>query len=1007
MKPAFWRRALSSLLLLSLLLISAWPSGAQAPQPGDAPMTDVEIWLDETLADMTTADKIGQLFLVTFPGQVALPAAGSAEADIARLVQVFRIGGMIISPENENFANVPAISAGNEAGTPQQVLSLTTGLQTLAFTDSLPIEMVLVTPVTATTPVTPAGSLTGTVTATVPVTQPLVTEVRVTQTITMPAQGIPLLIAAAQEGNGYPYTGLRTGFTDLPSDMALGATWNDLNAQSVGQIVGQELAAVGVNFLLGPSLDVLSIPRPESSGDLSTRVFGGDPYWVGRMGQAYIRGVHQGSAGKVAAVGKHLPGLGASDRSLDEEVATVDRSLDALRLIELQPFFAVTRLEPVTDTVDALMTAHIRYRGFQGNIRYVTRPISLDAQGMQQIMAQAEFAPWRQAGGLLVSDSLGVPAIRRYYSPKLDSFPYRQIALEAFQAGNDLLNLSRFSLTDSWADQMRNIEDTVLFFRDRYEKDETFRARVEQSVRRILRLKRRICPDWSLSACTAAPEGLAAIGRSRNTVTQIAQGAVTLLYPPSEELALRLSHPPRFDENVVIFADARQVSECATCLPFYSLDPDALRDTMLRMYGPGGTGQIDPGRVNTFTFEQLLAFLEGVDTSPDLAPFIEDADWILFETLGYQSSAGEYSSITTLKRFLKEQTAGLETKNVIVMAYGAPYYLDTTEISKLTAYYGVYSKIDSFVEVSVQALFQEFVPVGKSPVTVEGVGYDLSEQLRPEPAQVIAVTPSNQPATTAGTPEPVRLKVGDPLPVRTSAIVDRNGNPVPDGTPVTFHAVYVDTEGLGRNFDATTVGGVAETTVTLEREGVLQITATSDPAFNSRPLEVRLAGEGVLFSTPTPLPTPTHTPTPTPTPTQTPTPTSTPEPTATAVVAVPPPPPPEPRVKGVDLLLALLGMGLAGGVVMAATQRSQMHSSDRAWTSPGRVALWSLVCGLAGYLFYGLGLPGSGFMTSVSPGLRGLLIGLSCGLLPLLGVAWIWARARYSSEPGSPTEAPQ
>jgi len=117
------------------------------------------------------------------------------------------------------------------------------------------------------------------------------------------------------------------------------------------------------------------------------------------------------------------------------------------------------------------MTAHIRYRGFQGNIRYVTRPISLDAQGMQQIMAQVEFAPWRQAGGLLVSDSLGVPAIRRYYSPKLDSFPYRQIALEAFQAGNDLLNLSRFSLTDSWADQMRNIEDTVLFFQDRYEAD--------------------------------------------------------------------------------------------------------------------------------------------------------------------------------------------------------------------------------------------------------------------------------------------------------------------------------------------------------------------------------------------------------------------------------------------------------------------------------------------------------------------------------------------------------
>jgi len=932
-------------------------------------------------------------------------SGSSADLDIARLIQVYRIGGVILSPENENF--------DNEADTPEQVLSLTTALQTLAFTESLPIEIAVTTSVTLTTPAAPSGAseasgpLTGTVTATMPLTVPLVSVARVTQTITMPAQGIPLLLAITQEGDGYPFSSLRTGFTDLPSDMALGATWNDLNAQAVGQIVGQELSAVGVNLLLGPSLDVLSIPRPESSGDLGTRVFGGDPYWVGRMGRAYIRGVHEGSAGKVAIVGKHLPGLGASDRSLNEEVATVDRSLDALRLIELQPFFAVTQLDPITDTADALMTAHIRYRGFQGNIRYVTRPISLDAQGMQQIMAQLEFAPWRQAGGLLVSDSLGVPAIRRYYSPKLDSFPYRQIALEAFQAGNDLLNLSRFSLTDSWADQMRNVEDTVLFFRGRYEADESFRARVDQSVRRILRLKRRICPDWSAANCTGNAGGLASIGRSGTTVTQIAQSAITLLYPPTEELALRLPYPPRYDENVLIFADARQVSECATCVPFYSLDPDALSDAMVRMYGPEATGQIDPDRINTFTFEQLLAFLEGVDTSPDLAPFIEDADWILFEILGYQSAAGEYSSVTTLKRFLKEQTAGLETKNVIVMAYGAPYYLDATEISKLTAYYGIYSKTAPFVDVSVQALFQEFVPSGKSPVTVEGVGYNLSEQLRPDPSQVIAVMPTNQPEATEGTPQPIRLEVGDPLPVRTSAIVDRNGNPVPDGTPVIFHAVYVETAGLGRNFDATTVNGVAETTVILEREGVLQITATSDPAFNSRPLEVRLVGEEVVFVTPTPLPTPTDTPTPTPTPTASPTPTPTPEPTATAIVEVPAPPPPEPRVKGIDLMLALLGMGLASGVVVAVAGSSKVRSSAQIWTSPARVALWSLVCGLAGYLFYGLGLPGSGFLSGLSPGLRGLLIGFCCGLLPLLAVAWMWVRGRFGREPGSPARASQ
>jgi beta-glucosidase-like glycosyl hydrolase len=65
--------------------------------------------------------------------------------------------------------------------------------------------------------------------------------------ITLPEQGIPLLIAILQEGDGYPYTALRGGFSDLPSNMGVGATWNESNAEMVGGIVGQELEAVAVS----------------------------------------------------------------------------------------------------------------------------------------------------------------------------------------------------------------------------------------------------------------------------------------------------------------------------------------------------------------------------------------------------------------------------------------------------------------------------------------------------------------------------------------------------------------------------------------------------------------------------------------------------------------------------------------------------------------------------------------------------------------------------------------
>ena len=959
-------RLLKCILLLCLGLCVLWPGrlDAQTSEPQSQSPADDEAWLEETLSRMTTADKVGQLFLVSFPGSYS--GEGS---EVAQLVQILRVGGVILSPSYENF--------GNGAFAPMQILTLTSGLQGLAFSESYPVTLTMSVPVTVTVPVgaTPSPSDRDTITTT--------TTVTFTEVITRPPQGIPLFTTVLQEGDGYPFTSLRGGFTQLPSNMAVGATWDDTHARSFGMIVGSELETVGVNLLLGPSLDVLSEPRPGQSGDLGTRVFGGDPYWVGRLGQAYISGVHLGSDWRVATAAKHLPGLGASDRSLEDEIATVDKSLQDLRLIELPPFFAVTSGERITDTTDALMTAHIRYRGFQGSIRYVTQPISLNAQGLQEILTQPELVAWREAGGVLVSDSLGVPAVRRHYSPELEAFPHRQIALDAFMAGNDLLTLSRFSLVDSWEDHMRNVTDTILFFQARYEEDETFRTRVDQSVRRILTLKRRLCREFSLDGCTGSEEDLAAIRSANGVVAQIAQEAVTLLYPSVDELAVRLPRPPRQDENILIFTDSREVRECERCLPFYLLNPQALEETILRLYGPEATGQVDPERITSYTFAELHAFLQY--GSPDLEAALGEADWIVFAMLDY--APDEYPSSMALKEFLREWTIGQATQNIIVMAHDAPYFLDTTEVSKLTAYYGLYGKEEPFVDASARVLFREYAPAGQSPVTVDGVGYDLGKQLLPDPEQIISVLWSDQPPEVEGTPEAVKLEVGDPLRIRTSLIVDHNGNLVPDGTPVTFHYVYLD-EGLGGQVEAVALNGFAETVLTLEHAGVLEIRATSDPATNSLPLQVINQGETteILTPTPTPTPTPTHTPTPTPTPTSTPTatPTLTPTPTPSPTIEpeVTQPPQPTPRVQWFDLVWALAGILAAGGLIVLVGRGARL--TVRIVTPVSRAALLGGVCGLAGYVYYGLGLPGSDIVDGIMPGLRGLLIGFVCGLVPVL-----------------------
>jgi beta-N-acetylhexosaminidase len=341
-----------------------------------------------------------------------------------------------------------------------------------------------------------------------------------------------------------------------------------------------------------------------------------------------------------------------------------------------------------------------------------------------------------------------------------------------------------------------------------------------------------------------------------------------------------------------------------------------------------------------------------------------------------------------LKQFLREWTVGLENKNLIVMAYEAPYYLDTTEVSKLTAYYGIYSKVAPFVDVSVRALFLEYAPSGRAPVTVDGVGYDLGKQLLPDPEQEIAVDVADEPAPVDGTPAPIELEVNDTLHVRTSTIVDSNGNPVPDDTPVTFHAFYVE-EQLERRVEAITSNGTAEAYITLELPGQIEIRATSEPAVRSRPLFVVL-GETTQILTPTPIPTPTATPTATPTPTPTDTPTATPTatptltPIPTATPEPEPPPPPEPRLRWLDLALAAGGILAAASIVVLVARA--MQPASRILNPLSQVALLSSVFGLLGYIYYGIGLPGSRLLDGVPPGLRGLLVGFLCGLLPLIPV---------------------
>lgn len=157
-----------------------------------------------------------------------------------------------------------------------------------------------------------------------------------------------VLIAIDEEGGDVTRLAHATGSPYL-GNAALGAV-NDVGlTRRVYQAIGAELAALGINVNLAPTVDVNSA---DDNPIIGTRSFGADPVRVAAHSAAAVAGLQ--SAG-VAACAKHFPGHGATIADSHYELPTVDVPLDLLRVRDLPPFAAV-----IAADTKAIMTAHIR-----------------------------------------------------------------------------------------------------------------------------------------------------------------------------------------------------------------------------------------------------------------------------------------------------------------------------------------------------------------------------------------------------------------------------------------------------------------------------------------------------------------------------------------------------------------------------------------------------------------------------------------------------------------------
>lgn len=303
----------------------------------------------------------------------------------------------------------------------------------------------------------------------------------------------PLLIATDQETGE---VGRLPEAAPFPGAMALGAAGSVELAQAVGQAVGEELAAVGINMDFAPVLDVNLNPENPVIG---VRSFGESPDAVARLGAAFARGL---AAGGVIATGKHFPGHGDTGVDSHIELPTVTHSAAQLQAIDLKPFTAA-----IGAGVDAIMTAHVTVPAIDST---PALPATLSRPILTGLLRE-------QMGfeGLIVTDAMEMGAI-------VNRFGAADAAVRAVQAGADMVLIA-------WPKEWTLSLDAAAAILAAVRDGRIPEAGIDRSVARILSVKEA---HGLFAAAPLSPAKAAAVvtrAADRDLARRAAAAAVTLV----------------------------------------------------------------------------------------------------------------------------------------------------------------------------------------------------------------------------------------------------------------------------------------------------------------------------------------------------------------------------------------------------------------------------------------------------------------------------------------------
>lgn len=259
--------------------------------------------------------------------------------------------------------------------------------------------------------------------------------------------------------------------------MALADTGDRQLARRIAKATAEELISCGINWVLGPVLDMLTNAHNQPLG---VRSFGEDQVTVSSFGVEQVKGFQEGG---IATCGKHFPSYGNLEFfGAPTDVPTITESLENLSRNALVPF-----THAIQAGIDAMMVGGV---AMSSNYINVMHACLSDQICRDLLRTEMKFQ------GVVVSECLEMEALSR-------NIGISGGTVMAFKAGCDLILTCR---------SMHVQEEAIHGLTAGLENGMIERSRVQESCARVLALKSRYT-SWEKAF---SPPGINNLDRLRN-----------------------------------------------------------------------------------------------------------------------------------------------------------------------------------------------------------------------------------------------------------------------------------------------------------------------------------------------------------------------------------------------------------------------------------------------------------------------------------------------------------